>query len=513
MPLPRPRDLAACPVRDLLVTLVGVTVVGGVTDALAVTGVTQDSRDVHRGDLYAALPGARVHGADFVAEAAAAGAQCILTDPSGAERCAQTSLPVLIVEQPRRCLGVLSAAVYGDPSRQMALHGVTGTNGKTTTAFLLEAGLRGAGLATGLLGTVETRIGDLVLPSGRTTPEAPELQALLAVMAERGTQAVAMEVSSHALALGRVDGAHFATATFTNLSQDHLDFHPSLEEYFQAKASLFTTDRAAVAVVNLDDPHGQRLVHRTRLPSTTFSVAGLSMADWRATKVETRPGGTSFRLLGPGGEDLPVSLRMLGIFNVANAVGALAALASTGVELTAAIAGIEALTGVPGRMERIDVGQPYLALVDYAHTPEALDAVLAAVRPISEGKVLVVIGCGGDRDVGKRPLMGAAAALGADVVVLTDDNPRSEDSAEILSAMERGARAAASEKVRIEREPDRGMAITLAVSYARPGDVLVVAGKGHETGQDVHGVVTPFDDRLVLRAAIEHRSAPGVGGR
>jgi UDP-N-acetylmuramoyl-L-alanyl-D-glutamate--2,6-diaminopimelate ligase len=300
----------------------------------------------------------------------------------------------------------VAAAVYGDPSRRLSLLGVTGTNGKTTTAYLIEAGLRGAGLATGLLGTVETRIGDDVLPSVRTTPEAPELQALLAVMVERGADAVAMEVSSHALELGRVDGAKFAAAVFTNLSQDHLDFHPSLEDYFLAKARLFAPAHAGVAVINLDDEYGQRLVHRTRLPSTTYSAAGLGTADWRADRVETSRTGTSFVLLGPSGEHLPVRLRMPGAFNVANALGALAALTSTGLDLAAAVAGLAALSGVPGRMEPIDAGQPFLALVDYAHTPGALDSLLAAVRPLGSGQVIVVIGCGRGRADRRQPQVG-----------------------------------------------------------------------------------------------------------
>ena len=453
-----------------------------------VSGCTLDSRDVRPGDLYAALSGAQAHGADFAAAAVAAGATAILTDPAGAGRCAAYDVPVLVDDDPRGVLGAVAAWVYGDPSAGLLVLGVTGTNGKTTTAFLLEAGLRAAGQATGLLGTVVTRIGDQAVPSLRTTPEAPDLQALFATMRERGVTAVAMEVSSHALALGRVDGVRFDTSVFTNLSQDHLDFHPSMAAYEAAKASLFTPARSRRGVVDVDDAAGQRLFASASIPITTYGERG----QWRAAEVELRADGSSFRLVGPG-VDVPASVRLPGAFNVSNAVAALACLVVAGIPLADAVRGIASLAGVPGRMERIDAGQPFTAIVDYAHTPEAVTTLLAAVRALTAGRVVVVLGCGGDRDRGKRPLMGRAAVAGADLAVLTSDNPRGEDPLAILAEM-----AAPGAVV----EPDRRRAIELAVRGARPGDVVVVAGKGHESGQEIAGTVTPFDDRQVLRETL-----------
>lgn len=456
-------------------------------EGVVLTGCTLDSRSVQPGDLYAALPGARAHGADFTQQAAEAGAAAVLTDPAGAGRAAAYGIPVLVADDPRGVLGETARWVFGEPGKELLVLGVTGTNGKTTTAFLLEAGLRAGGHRTGLLGTVLTRIGDDVVPSVRTTPEAPDLQALLAVMRERGTTAVAMEVSSHALSLGRVDGVVFDVALFTNLSQDHLDFHASMEEYEAAKASLFTPRRARYAVVNCDDPAGRRIARDTALPRTTFGED----CDWQAREVDLRPEGSRFRLTGPG-VDVHASVQLPGAFNVANALAALTALVTAGVPVEDAVRGVAELPGVPGRMERVDAGQPYLAVVDYAHTPVAVERLLDAVRAVTPGRVIGVLGCGGDRDRLKRPEMGRALASGCDVAILTSDNPRSEDPQAILAEMAAGAPGAL-------REVDRRAAIALAVSLAGPGDAVVVAGKGHETGQEAGGVVTPFDDRVVLR--------------
>jgi UDP-N-acetylmuramoyl-L-alanyl-D-glutamate--2,6-diaminopimelate ligase len=473
------------------------------------TGVTLDSRQVQPGDLYAALPGAHVHGAQFAPQAAEAGAAAILTDPAGAAQIGRAATPVLIVDEPRAVLGDVAAAIYGDPTRQLTLLGVTGTNGKTTVVYLLEAGLAAAGHRTGLVGTVQTRIADAVVPSVRTTPEAPELQALFATMRERGVDAAAMEVSSHALALHRVDGCRFAGAAFTNLSQDHLDFHPTLEDYFEAKAALFDPKRGflpkrpGVAVISADDDYGRRLAMR-HPDAVTYGLGG--DADWRAVDVRCGPAGSDFGVLAPGAEQpVRAHVQLPGSFNVSNALGAIALLTQTGTELDAALEGVAALAGVPGRMERIDAGQPFLALVDYAHTPAAVTSLLATVRELVPGRVVLVLGCGGDRDRGKRPLMGAAAVFGADKAFLTSDNPRSEDPLAILEEMAEGARNAASgisSAGEFVVEPDRAAAIALAVGEARPGDAVVVAGKGHETGQEVAGVVHPFDDRDVLRAVL-----------
>ena len=491
---PVPRPLGALLDAQPRLRVGGSLVEGAVRDdavrRTCVTGCTLDSRAVQPGDLYAALPGARAHGADFWAQAERAGAAAVLTDPAGLERCRDSGLPVLVADDPRGVLGEVARWVHGDPAAGMVLLGVTGTNGKTTTAFLLEAGLRAAGHRTGLLGTVLTRIGDDVVPSVRTTPEAPDLQALLAVMRERGTTAVAMEVSSHALALGRVDGVVLDVAGFTNLSQDHLDFHASMEEYEAAKASLFTPARARRGVVNVDDAAGRRLLRSATVPLTTYGDDG----DWSAREIDLRADGSRFRLVGPG-VSVPASVRLPGAFNTANAVGAVALLVEAGVPVADAVAGVAACPGVPGRMERVDAGQPFLALVDYAHTPDAVTRLLQAVRAVVPGRVIVVLGCGGDRDRAKRPLMGAAAAACADLAVLTSDNPRSEDPLAVLAEMAAGAPDAVT-------EPDRRAAILLAVRAARPGDAVVVAGKGHETGQEIGGVVLPFDDRTVLREAL-----------
>jgi UDP-N-acetylmuramoyl-L-alanyl-D-glutamate--2,6-diaminopimelate ligase len=462
-----------------------------------ITGVTHDSSAVRPGDLLAAFPGSRTHGARFAATAAASGAVAIVTDPAGVELAAPSGLPMLVAPRPRALLGALASAVYGDPTAGMLVIGVTGTNGKTTTAYLLEEGLRAAGHTTGLIGTVETRVAGESVPSTRTTPEATDLQATFAVMAERGVTAVAMEVSSHALALGRVDGTRFDAAAFTNLSQDHLDFHRDMEDYFAAKALLFD-GRCEHEIVTVDDPYGRRLVK----PGTvTVSAAGDPTAAWQAVDIEPdATGSTAFRVLGPG-VDLPALVRMPGTFNVANGLLAIATLVTVGVPAPTAVRGVAA-RGVPGRMEKVDLGQGYVAVVDYAHTPVAVERLLAALRPSVPGRLILVLGAGGDRDRDKRPLMGAAGSAGSDLLLVTDDNPRSEDPAVIRSAVLAGALAAPGRGEVVE-VGDRRAAVVEAVRRARPGDAVVVAGKGHEQGQEIGGVVHPFDDRAVLRAALE----------
>ena len=473
----------------------------GVKD-IEVTGITSDSRSVRPGDLYAALPGSRAHGARFAATAGELGAVAVLTDPGGAELAG--GLPALVVPDPRGALGELAAWVYGDPSRDLRVIGITGTNGKTTTAYLLEAGLRATGQTTGLIGTIETRIGDERVPSVRTTPEATDLQALLAVMRERGVGAVAMEVSSHALALGRVDGTSYDVAVFTNLSEDHLDFHADLEDYFAAKARLFARGRARVGVVNVDDAYGERLEAEATIPVVTVSPSGRAGADWRAEKVAVTGEGSTFRLVGPGDVIVEGGTALAGAFNVDNAVLAVVVLAQTGVDVAAAAAGVAGCDGIPGRMERVAEGQEFLAVVDYAHSPDSLRRLLASARELAgsrSARLLVVVGCGGDRDPHKRAVMGEIAARDADVVVLTNDNPRSESPTAILTAMKEGTERAGAKAV-VDVVPDRKAAIEKAVGMAAAGDIVVVAGKGHEQGQEIDGVVHPFDDRVVLRAAI-----------
>jgi UDP-N-acetylmuramoyl-L-alanyl-D-glutamate--2,6-diaminopimelate ligase len=473
-----------------------------------VTGVTLRAAEVRRGDLFAALAGARAHGADFAEQALAAGAAAVLTDPAGATRPALAGVPVLVHPDPRTVVGRAAALVYGDPTARLSVLGVTGTSGKTTVAHMLEAGLAAAGRRTGLVGTVGTRIAGDRLPSAFTTPEAPDLQALFAVMAEAAVTDVAMEVSSHALALGRVAGTRFAVAAFTNLSQDHLDFHRDMDDYFAAKAALFD-GRARRGVICVDDEWGRRLAAE-HPDAVTVSGTG-EAAGWRVADLRTAEDGSqTFTALAPDGTATPVRLALPGAFNVANALVALAVLDAAGVAAADAAPALARLA-VPGRMQRVDAGQPWLAVVDYAHKPAAVAALLDTLRAQVPGRIAVVLGCGGDRDRGKRPLMGAAAATRAELLLVTDDNPRSEDPAEIRAAMLRGAIDAAAVTAgrhEVREIGDRRAAIAAAVAWARPGDAVVVAGKGHETGQEIAGVKHPFDDAAELAAAM----GPAVGG-
>jgi UDP-N-acetylmuramoyl-L-alanyl-D-glutamate--2,6-diaminopimelate ligase len=464
-------------VRRVPLDAVGAAIGVPATGPATVTGVTLRASDVRPGDLFAALRGSRAHGADYAAVAIAAGAVAVLTDPDGARRPALAGVPLLVHPRPRDVLGAVAALVHGDPTTRLRVLGVTGTSGKTTTAHLLEAGLAAGSRTAG--------------------PEAPDLQALFAVMAEDGVTDVAMEVSSHALAMGRVAGTRFAVAAFTNLSQDHLDFHRDMEDYFAAKAALFD-GRAEHAVVCVDDEWGRRLATRTP-GAVTVSTTG--EAAWRAVDARTGTDGTqTFTVIAPDGARLPVRLRLPGAFNVANAAVALACLDAVGIPAAVAAEGLAGLT-VPGRMQRIEEGQPFLAVVDYAHKPGAVAALLDALRPQVPGRLIVVLGCGGDRDRGKRPLMGAAAAARAELLIVTDDNPRTEDPAAIRAEMLAGARAEphAGELMEIG---DRRAAIAAAAACAKAGDAVVVAGKGHETGQEVEGVKHPFDDAAELAAAL-----------
>lgn len=489
----------------MLAELAGVGAVHS-ADQILITGVTLRAQQTLPGDLFVALPSltpGRPHGADFAGTALHAGAVAVLTDPGGAHRVGSTgaTVPMLVHPNPRSVVGLLSARIYGDPATRLAVLGITGTAGKTITTYLLEAGLRAAGARTGLLGTVQARVGELLLPSRFTTPEAPDLQALLALMAEHGATHVPIEVSSHSLALGRVSGTAFAVGAFTNLSQDHLDFHADLEDYFAAKALLFD-GRAAAEVVCVDDVWGRRLV-----TSATSTVSRNGDATWCAADITAQPAGSqTFRAVGPGGLSVPVTLRLPGVFNVTNALLALAAGHAAGADPVLLARGIRTVE-VPGRMQRVSRGQDFLALVDYAHKPAAVAALLDAVRDQVPGRLLVVLGCGGDRDRAKRPLMGVEAARRADLLVITDDNPRTEDPAAIRAAMIAGARVGPAEVVEI---PDRAEAIGYAVDRAGGGDAVIVAGKGHETGQEVHGVKHPFADVAVLADLLDARLKAGT---
>jgi UDP-N-acetylmuramoyl-L-alanyl-D-glutamate--2,6-diaminopimelate ligase len=468
-----------------------VTVAGDVDPV--VTGLTLSSQRTSPGDLYAALPGSRAHGMAYAADALAAGAVAMLTDPAGAKE-APDGVPLLVVADPRGLLGRLAARVYGEPAAAMRMIGVTGTQGKTTTTRLAEAGLESVGVRAGVIGTVGTRIAGEEVKTALTTPEAPDLHALFAVMREHDVAACAMEVSSHALVMGRVDGVVFDVAAFLNLGRDHLDFHTDEEDYYRAKASLFTPERARLALVGVDDEHGRRLAGETALPVRTFSTQGRD-ADWTVADVRPGPDGTTFRVLGPG-VDVEGGVPLPGAFNVSNALAAVAACGEAGLDAAAVAQAIAVGGGVPGRFERIDAGQPFTVVVDYAHKPDAVQAALESLRPLTEGRLVVVLGAGGDRDPGKRPIMGELAARLGDVLVVTDDNPRTEDPAAIRAAVLGGARSGTAQVV---EEGDRRAAIATALGLARPGDIVIVAGKGHETGQEIEGVVHPFDDREVVR--------------
>ena len=469
-----------------------------------VTGLTLSSKRVWPGDLYAALPGAFAHGIEYAADAVAAGAVAVLTDPVGAAQL-PPQVPVAVVEQPRRLLGGLAARIYGNPARSMRMIGVTGTQGKTTTTRLAESGMQRAGIAAAAVGTVGTRIGGVDVATSLTTPEAPDLHGLFAVMKEQRTRACAMEVSSHALVLGRVDGVVFDVAVFLNLGRDHLDFHDDVEDYFLAKASLFTPERARRALVNIDDEHGRRLASeitmRNEIPLETFSTSTQGDADWSVSDVRLGPSRSDFVVHGPmGGVTVPAGCPMPGEVNVANTLAAIAACADAGLDVEAVAAGIASSDGVPGRFERVEAGQRFTVVVDYAHKPDAVEAALRTLRPLTEGELIIVLGAGGDRDPGKRQIMGEIAAGLADVLIVTDDNPRREDPAQIRRAMLLGARRVRGK--RVMEIGDRGEAIAMALRLAHPDDIVLIAGKGHETGQEIDGTVHPFDDRDVARRVL-----------
>lgn len=457
---------------------------------LTATGVSLAAALVEPGDLFAALPGAKRHGAEFTEQAAERGAVCVLTDARGAELVAGR-LPVLVTDDPRALTGAVAARVWGEPSRHLNVIGITGTNGKTSTAYLVEAGLLHAGRTTGIIGTVETRIGDQVIRSQRTTPEAPELQALLAVALERGVTDVVMEVSSHALVLGRVAGCRFKAAGYTMFGTDHLDFHADLDDYFAAKARLFD-GRAETEILNADDARVATLAG----PDTLLFSLRDPDAHYHASDIEADGFTQSFVLTGPAGK-ADGSVNMPGRHNVANAALAAALLEAVGIDLVDALAGIAACTGVPGRMELVSGSAPVRGVVDYAHKPEAITAVLDSLRESTPGRVIAVLGAGGDRDRSKRPLMGAAAAHGADLVVVTDDNPRTEDPTRIRDEV-----AAAVRGVPCRNIPGRERAVREAAGLAAPGDTIALLGKGHETVIETADGPVESDDRELLARAL-----------
>ncbi len=450
-----------------------------------IAGLAYDSRRVGPGTLFFCVPGERADGHEFAAAALAAGAAALVV-----ERELDLEVPQAVVADARAAMAPAAARFWGDPTAALRVLGVTGTNGKTTTAFLVREILEAAGIRCGLLGTVKQVVGGAEEPVERTTPEAIELQATFRRMLDGGDEACVMEVSSHAMVLHRADAIHFEVALFTNLTQDHLDFHRDMEDYFQAKRLLFAAAGARVRIVNVDDPYGRRLAEE--FECVTFSAEGAE-ADYSAGGVEFDAGGASFTVNG----ELAVRTGLPGHFNVANALGALAAARALGVEAETAAAGLAAAARVPGRFEPVDEGQGFAVLVDYAHTPDSMENVLRAARRLTAGRLIAVFGAGGDRDRDKRPKMGRAGGELSDLAVVTSDNPRSENPATIVAEVAAGARGQAAE---VEVEVDRRAAIALALARAADGDTVVIAGKGHEQGQEFGGGrKVPFDDRDVAR--------------
>ncbi len=499
---------------DLIPAVPGARRVGAEGNPL-LTGLSYDSRQVEPGHLFFCVRGAKSDGHQFLSAAVERGAVAAVV-----EEAQEVNLPQLQVENVRAAMPHLATAFFDTPARRLALVGVTGTNGKTTTTYLIESLARAAGRETGVIGTIGVRIGDEMLPADRTTPESPEVQALLARMADApagsGPRVVSMEVSSHALHQGRTLGCEFDVAVFTNLTQDHLDYHVDMESYFEAKAALFTdypqrTSKATTAVVNVDDPYGRRLVERLSTRSITYGVE--QEADLRASAIEASPTGVAFRLTTPEGE-FPVQIRLGGLFNVYNSLAALGAGRALGLEWDVLLRGLQSSPGVPGRFESVFSSDPALrerqefsVIVDYAHTPDGLENVLRAGRALNPRRLIAVFGCGGDRDRTKRPIMGRLAAELADRVIVTSDNPRTEEPLGILDEIVAGIPADRHSAVMTEvmTEVNRRTAIQAAIREAEAGDLVVIAGKGHETYQIFAHETVHFDDREEARIALDAR--------
>lgn len=476
-----------------------------------VQGVSVASDDVLPGELFVAVPGARTHGAAYARAAVDAGAVAVVTDAAGRDLLGDLvdRVPVLLTDDPRAVAGLLAAHVLDHPARRLRTVGVTGTNGKTTTTYFVDAALRAAHASTAVLGTVELRIGDDAIESPRTTVEAPVLQNVLALALERGATAVAMEVSSHALALNRVAGTTFDVVGFTNLQRDHLDFHGDMEGYFQDKARLFAPGQARRGVVVVDDEWGRRLAAQAQIPvesvATHVDDPAAADADWAVVRADVGLDGvgSTFTLRGPDGREHVASSPLPGLVNVSNAALAIVLAHAAGVELDVAVAAVGRAHAIPGRMERVierAPGRP-LGIVDYAHTPDALVLALEAVRPITPGRLVLVFGSDGDRDRGKRPIMGAIAARLADVLVVTDENPRSEDPGAIRAAILDGVREVRPGLADVHEVEPRAQAVRHGVALAGEGDTVIVTGKGHEPTQEIAGVFHRYNDRDVLLAA------------
>ncbi len=464
------------------------------------SGLSSSTQHIQVGDLFVALPGLKTHGAKFVSDAIAAGAVTVLTDSAGKELISE-KIPVLVVPNPRDVMGDIASWFYSAPFRSLFATGITGTNGKTTTASLLSQLWKISHRESGFIGTTGISIGADSFPAQFTTPEAPELQATLAAMVEQSCKYMVMEVSSHAMAQSRMSGAHFRSVAFTNLTQDHLDFHGDMESYFKAKSKLFTSQFAELGFVNIDDSYGTRLAEEAEIPVQTISRENRK-ATWHYDRYLPARTGYDIWIRGSGGIMIEGHLGLVGAHNLDNALMAIALAVESGVDPLEIASNLHLLQGPAGRLEKVDIGQNFLALVDYAHTPDAVERVLSAVREITPGRVIGVLGCGGDRDSSKRPLMGSALVAGTDLAVLTSDNPRSEDPESILLQMSAGVTLNETALIEIDR---RG-AIAIAVAEAQPGDTVILLGKGHEIGQEINSVKYPFDDRIELARAIERLS-------
>ena len=470
-----------------------------------VTGIAHDSRRVGRGECFVAVPGFKADARRFVPEAIRRGAAIVVTEGAPLP---DVAVAQVLVPSARLALARLADRYFGHPSRRLVAVGITGTNGKTTTSYLIDALLRARGLRTGVIGTIQYVVGDERRPASQTTPDALELQSMLAAMAAGGAGGVVMEVSSHALALSRVDGIAFDVGVFTNLTQDHLDFHGTLDEYRQAKRRLFELLAASpkpgrTAVVNADDPAGALMVRGLDLPVITFGLRGGAV---RAREQRSSLDGIEMRVETPRGE-LDIRSPLIGEHNMMNLLGAIGAGLALDLAPDAIAHALAGVTAVPGRFEQVHAGQPFLVIVDYAHTPDALERVLVTARRLTSGRLGVVFGCGGDRDRGKRPLMGEIAARLADHMWITSDNPRSESPEAIVEEVAAGALRVCADENRCARLPDRELAIHEALLWAHANDTIVIAGKGHETYQVIGSEIFPFDDREVARRLLQERSA------
>ena len=480
------------PVSSPTVSLAGIAKLLGASfdQEIEISGISQSASEIEPGDIFLAMQGAKHHGIEFLDEAILNGAIAVITDSKGVNQ----KLPTLIVDDPGQVVGEVASFIYGDPSKSLFTVGITGTNGKTTVTTLLHQIWQIAGWDSGLIGTVNTQINGEVIPAEHTTPVAAPLQSLFATMKERHLRAVAMEVSSHALTQSRVKGMHFNVAGFTNLTQDHLDFHGDMESYFMAKSQLFKFGLSDLAVINIDDPYGARLAKSTEIPIATVSRKG--SADWYYEEIVQFGSSHQIKIRGRDGILIEGTTKLIGDYNLDNLLMAVAIAVISGVDPIEISANLQRYVGAPGRLEKVNVGQDFIAFVDYAHTPDAVQNVLRSARKLGKGNLIAVLGCGGDRDKSKRPLMGRAL-MAADFPIFTSDNPRSESPEVILEQMVQGLDTKG--KVIIDRKE----AIAYAVKMAKPGDVVAILGKGHEAGQEISGVKHPFDDRKVLAEAIE----------